>query len=319
MNPNLFEEKRRIANLRADAEAQLARAPAPELANRPNEELLHELRVYQVELEMQNEELRRAHAELEESRDRYLDLYAFAPVGYFTLTREGMIAETNLTGATLLGVERKRLLNRRFDTHVAPEDRDRWHQHFLGMLKDEIGRKKFELGLKRHDGSIFYGRLDCLRVESGDAPPAIRITLTDIDELKRSGNLLRDSYERVNLLLASTGEGIYAVDENGRCTFANPACAKMLGYATVDELLGREMHGLMHYKHEDGSEYPVEACPVHGVVRTAQPVDQREDVFWRADGSSVPVGLSAYPMRRESAVVGAVVTFNDITVRRQAG
>lgn len=319
MNPNLFEEKRRIAELRASAEGQLARAPAPEQPSRPAEELLNELRVHQIELEMQNEELRRAHAELEESRDRYLDLYAFAPVGYFTLSREGTISEINLTGAMFLGVERKKLLNRRFDSHVAPEDLDRWHRQFLNMLKDEIGRQKFELGLKRSDGSVFYGRLDCLRVEAEDTPPSIRITLINIDELKCTENLLRSSNELVNLLLASTGEGIYAVDQNGRCTLANPACAKLLGYAGADELLGREMHGLMHHMHEDGSKYPLEACPVHNVVRSAQPAHQREDVFWRADGSSFAVELSAYPMLREGVVVGAVVTFNDITDRRQAG
>lgn len=195
MNPNLFEQKRHIANLRAEAEALLARAPAPDQPTRPAEELLHELRVHQIELEMQNEELRRAHAELEESRDRYLDLYAFAPVGYFTLTREGTVAESNLTGAMFLGVERKKLLDRRFDAYVVAEDRDRWHHQFLSMLKDEIGRRKFELRLKRSDGSVFYGRLDCLRVDGADAPPTIRITLGDIDDLKRAEEQLRQLNE----------------------------------------------------------------------------------------------------------------------------
>ena len=98
--------------LRAKAEAQIASAPLTEAPDRSAEELLHELRVNQVELEMQNDELRRAQAIIEESRDRYVDLYEFSPVGYLTLTRDGMIAEVNLTGAALLGTERSKLIGR---------------------------------------------------------------------------------------------------------------------------------------------------------------------------------------------------------------
>ncbi|MFA7240688.1 MAG: PAS domain-containing sensor histidine kinase [Sulfuricellaceae bacterium] len=317
MNPNLFEEKRRHAQLRAEAEAQLTHVPAPQTPLSSADELAHELHVHQIELEMQNEELRRTQAALETSRDRYLDLYAFAPVGYLTLSCEGAVSEINLTGAALLGGEHKKLLRCRFDSLVAAEDRERWYHLFVGMMKQEIGRNKIELGMKRSDGSVFHARLDCLLVVQDDTPPAVRITLADIDELKQTEKKLRASNERVNLLLASTGEGIYAVDEKGVCIIANPACARLLGYATSDELLGRDMHGLMHYRHEDGSAFPVEACPVHTVFRTARPAHQIEELFWRADGSPLPVALSAYPMHREGAVVGAVVSFNDITERKR--
>ena len=94
----------------------------------------HERRVLQTELEIQNEELRRAQVALEESRDRYVDLYEFAPIGYLTLTREGTIAEVNLTGAALLGMERKKLLDRRFDGFITTEDKDRWQSHYLNVL-----------------------------------------------------------------------------------------------------------------------------------------------------------------------------------------
>ena len=95
--------------LRAAAEAQLARVHAPKQKPRPAGELLHELRVHQVELEMQNEQLRQSQLVLEQSRDRYVDFYDFAPVGYLTLNHAGMIDEINLTGAALLKVERKKL------------------------------------------------------------------------------------------------------------------------------------------------------------------------------------------------------------------
>src|SRR5208282_593398 len=94
----------------------------------------HERRVLQTELEMQNEELRRVQVELEETRDRYIDLYEFAPIGYLTLTREGMVAEANLTCSALLGVDRKKLLNRRFDGFISSSDKYRWNRHFLNIL-----------------------------------------------------------------------------------------------------------------------------------------------------------------------------------------
>ena len=107
-------KKPRKSRLRAKAEARLAGAPPPGAPVRSAEELHLELLVHQIELEMQNEELQRAGTALEESRDRYVDLYEFAPIGYLLLGTGGMISEINLTGATLLGEERKKLLHRRF-------------------------------------------------------------------------------------------------------------------------------------------------------------------------------------------------------------
>jgi c-di-GMP-related signal transduction protein len=100
MNPNDVQQASDLA-LRAAAEVRLASSQTPEASDRPSEEILHELRVHQIELEMQNEALRQVQQALEESRDRFVDLYEFAPVGYLTLTAHGMISEINLTGVTL--------------------------------------------------------------------------------------------------------------------------------------------------------------------------------------------------------------------------
>ncbi len=174
------------ALLRAEAEARVARAPLTLVNPQPGEallhELLHELRVHQVELEMQNDELRRAQITIEESRDRYVDLYEFAPVGYFTLTREGMIAEVNLTGATLLEVERKKLINRRFAGFVAVENYDHWNQYFLRVLRHDE-RQSCELKFLRGDGSFFLAQLDSLHVKDGDVS-SVRVALTGITQNK---------------------------------------------------------------------------------------------------------------------------------------
>ena len=175
--------ERRIS-LRAEAEAMVGSLSPAETAQ-PAEILLHELLVHKVQLEMQNEELRRAYSALEEARDRYIDLYEFAPVGYITINREGMISEINLTGSALLGVERIKLINRRFSRFVASQDRDLWHRLFMNMMEHGNDEKQeFSLEMTRADGSLFYAHFDCLRRETLDTAPMLRVVLTDISQLK---------------------------------------------------------------------------------------------------------------------------------------
>jgi PAS domain S-box-containing protein len=172
-------------SLRAEADAMVGSLSPEGMTTQPVEVLLHELLVHKIELEMQNEELRRAQLSLEDARDRYLDLYEFAPVGYITLNREGFISESNLTGAALLGVNRINLINRPFSKFVAPQDRDRWHCLFQSIMELAAGEKQaFTLEMSRDDGSVCSGFLDCLRRESSDAPPVLRVALTDISRIK---------------------------------------------------------------------------------------------------------------------------------------
>lgn len=120
------------AELRTAAEARLLEDPQTQSAEAPAQELLHELQVHQIELEMQNAALREAQIALEASRDRYVDLYEFAPLGYLTLDAHGLITQINLIGAALLGRERKTLLQKRFANFVAQADQDRWTRHRMG-------------------------------------------------------------------------------------------------------------------------------------------------------------------------------------------
>lgn len=179
----------RRVSLRAEAEAMLGDLSPDESAANPAEILLHELLVHKVELEMQNEELRRAYTALEEARDRYIDLYEFAPVGYITISREGLINEINLTGSTLLGVDRAKLIKRRFSRFVAVQDRDAWHRLFMNMMQHDKGEKQeFSLEITRADGSGFYAHFDCLRRETSNTPPILRVALTDISRIKPALN-----------------------------------------------------------------------------------------------------------------------------------
>ena len=134
----------------------------------------------------------------------------------------------------------------------------------------------------------------------------------------RSEEAVRESEEKLRLLLDSTAEAIYGIDLEHRCTFCNPACLRTLGYERVDEMLGKNIHNLIHHTRADGTLFPVEECRVHGVTRSGEGVHAEDEVFWRANGTSFPVEYWSYPQRRGHEVVGAVVAFIDITERKLA-
>lgn len=153
-------------------------------ARRDAEELLQELQTYQTELEMQNDTLRESQRALEQSRDRYVDLYDFSPIGYLTLTRSALIAEINLTGAAMLGKERRKLLQHRFVPFVAAEERERWDRQFVAAMRGDA-RQRLTVMLCRADGTRFHAQLDCLRIGVEHGAPVLRMALTDISDAVR--------------------------------------------------------------------------------------------------------------------------------------
>ena len=117
-------------------------------------------------------------------------------------------------------------------------------------------------------------------------------------------------------MLESTDEGVLSLDLQGRVTFINASGKRMLGYEP-EEILGANLHTLVHHTRPDGSPYPEEACPLYRAVRTGQGCRVAEEVFWRKDGSSFPVEYSSHPIVEEGKITGAVVTFIDITERKR--
>jgi PAS domain S-box-containing protein len=158
----------------------------PEAARRT----LHELRVHQIELEMQNEELRRVQTELEESRARYFDLYDLAPVGYLTLNEEGLILEANLTAAKLLGVPRGDLVKQPLSRFILPEDQDSHYRHRKQLL--ETGApQSWELRLLRKDSEPFWARVEATIAQNADGASVWRAVVSDITENKRAERLIQ--------------------------------------------------------------------------------------------------------------------------------
>ena len=218
-------------SLGADAESQLAIHSIDSLASTASaEKMLHELQMHQIELEMQNKELRNAHIALKESRDRYLDLFEFAPISYFTLTSTGLITEVNFIGATLVGADRKDLLLRPFSRYVAPEFIDQFHLKLAELMRDEE-QQCYEIQIKREDGSRSYVHVDALRVKTSGVQITLRITLTDITEAKHVEEALRESEQRLNFAFQGSGDGLWDWDVGTGQVHYSSLWKSMLGYA----------------------------------------------------------------------------------------
>lgn len=185
-------EKGGSDDLRRLAEEKLSglTTGSSDLAGQSLAEVVHELGVHQVQLEMQNEELRQAHLEIETSRDRYLELYDFAPVGLLTLSREALIVEANLGAAALLGVERRSLLGKPFRLHVPAARRDAWDQLFTGLLRVG-GRRGLDLELSRDDGVAIAVALDCIWQTEPGGEPRLCVALVDVTERERAAAEVR--------------------------------------------------------------------------------------------------------------------------------
>ncbi|MCG6878359.1 MAG: PAS domain-containing protein, partial [Deltaproteobacteria bacterium] len=190
--------------LRRRAEAFINKNPSAMRKVPPADvkKLIEDLQIHQVELEMQNEELRRAQLELEAARDKYADLYDFAPIGYLTLDETARIRDVNLTGADLLGSPKSKLLNMKFSAFILPESQDDFYFHMQRLWQTET-QQTCELKLQKKDRTAFYAQLDSTTVkDKTNNLNQIRTALTDITEKWRTRELVRDSEEKFRLIFS---------------------------------------------------------------------------------------------------------------------
>ena len=146
---------------------------------------------------------------------------------------------------------------------------------------------------------------------------AVRIAEGLTAEIRQGQKLLNQSQKKIHLLLNSTAEAIYGIDTNGDCTFCNNACLHLLGYQHPDDLLGKNMHWQIHGKYADGTRFPVEDCRIFQAYRKGERMHVDDEVLWRSDGSSFPAEYWSYPESESGVIVGAVVSFVDITERKE--
>jgi len=317
-------EKQDVASLRRQAEELLLAKTTqlrPLLTREEAQKLLHELEVHQVELEMQNAELRQARDEVERTLEKYTDLYDFAPVSYFSLDRNGAITAVNLSGASLLGVERSSLLGQRFGQFVAAADRPTFTA-FLAAVFTHSGQESLDVTLLIKEKLRSIVQIEAIASVSGQE---CRVALIDISDRKRAEAAilakneaslsLVENQEAHWLLIENLPVGVIVHTPDSRIASCNPEALQILELSP-EQLLGKAASDPdWHFVREDGSPMPNDEFPASQVIATGQILrnlilgidrGQGEDFKWLL--------VNAYPEFDSGGLLRqVVVTFTDIS------
>ena len=305
--------------MRKRTEEQAAQMLENAAALSPKEvrQILHELRVHQIELEMQNEELRGAQAKLEASRVRYFDLYDLAPVAYCTLSEKGLILEANLTAATLLGVARSALVNQPLTRFILTEDQAIYYGHRKLLFEThstssgQAGTPQAcELRMLKKDGTLFLAHLQASAALDADGTPVCRIALSDVPELKRAEEALKESEEKYRSLAASV-DSMYLVDRDLTYLFMNEGHRMRFGLP-LDKIIGRRYREF--HSEEETREFS--EC-IEDVCKTGKSIinehrSERDGLYFLRTFTPL---MSRSPVREKLKVV---IVSKDITLRKQA-
>ena len=284
-------------------EKRLAKKPKG-LPYGDQDNLLHELKVHQIELEMQNEELRRVQTDLEESRSQYIDLYDSAPVGYLTFDVNGVVKNINLTGAQLLGVEKSSLTDKPFATFLdSRESAELFYLHIRQALRS--GRNETcELVAKRSGSAPFRGQLESIALKLEDHW-LIRAVLTDITARRNAEEDLKTSYERFRVLSEATFEGV-VLSEGGVVLETNDQLTQIFGYGK-NEMIGMDIVSLI---------FPEDRIRVmENVTKSRDSVIEHRAV--RKDGAVITVEAHGKPLTYMDRPI-RMTAIRDITERKEA-
>ena len=265
--------------------------------------------------QVSDEERRLVQAALLENESSFRNMFeSNAAVMLLIDQQSGAICEANAAAARFYGysIEDLRALNINQINMLTPEE---VATELARIVKLERNYFIFPHRLASGEVRTVEARATPIKVGSKFLVFSI---ISDITERIQAEKALLESENQLRLLLDSAAEAIYGMDIDGKCTFCNPSCLKMLGYHHQDELHGQNMHELIHHKHRDGTAYAEAECPVHRAILQAEASHVDDEVFWRADGTSFPAEYWSYPQIIDGKVVGAVVTFLDITARKES-
>lgn len=279
--------------------------------------IMYELRVHQIELEMQNVQLREAQVAIEASQARYFDLYDLAPVGYCTLNEQGLILEANLKAATMLESPRIELAGQPFSPRfIHRADRGDFYVLFNRLLETSVPQS-CDLRMVKKDGTVFWAHLSASLAQDEDGSPLCRIVLTDITERKQAEDALRQSeqalYEREQRLqlFIEHAPAALAMFDRDMC-YLSASRRWTNDYGTGD----RDLRGLSHYEVFDVPERWKEA---HRRGLAGEVVRAEDDCYKRPDGSLRWVCWEIRPWYDTSGGIGGIVIFTeDVTERKQA-
>jgi PAS domain S-box-containing protein len=261
----------------------------------------------------------RAEQSLTESEHRFQSLVESATDAIVVANGRGIIISWNRAASRLFGYTTDEV-NGQPLTVLMPARYRQAHEKGLARIEatgeSRVIGSVVELHGLRKNGEEFPIELSLATWKTATGSYYSGI-IRDISDRKKAAHALEELQRQHTLILTQAGEGIYGLNVDGKTTFVNPSAASMLGHR-IEDLIGRQMHDLLHHSKPDGTPYPVEDCPIHAAIHDGQVHRVVDEVFWRKDGTSFPVEYVSTPIREADQVVGAVIVFRDITARKIA-
>ncbi len=195
---------------------------------------------------------------------------------------------------------------------VHPEDRQLVESSY-NNIKVDGEKQSYDFRVVLSNGKIHWIHAEVVAdIPNDKTSKRLRGTFQDVTEIKLSEQQIKSAENRVRMILESAVEGIFGLDIQGRATFVNSSAAEMLGYLP-DEIVGESIHSLIHHTREDGEPYNLLDCPFNKAIASGESQKNKREVLWRKDGRYFPIEYSVMPIRSEKVMLGAVVTFRDIS------
>jgi PAS domain S-box-containing protein len=270
--------------------------------------LIEELHNHQIALEMQNEELQRAHLELEATRDRYVDLYDFAPAGYITVSEKGMILEANLTFSAMLGINRSSLIGKPLSRFITGDTQNDFYLHRLKLFETKA-KQTCDLRLIKKDYTPFHARLECALVKDAkENTIQFRAIIADISEQKRAEETLRESEEKYRKIFNTESNSIMLFDAETRHFIdVNDAATSLYGYSHEE---------FLKLKHRDITAEPEKSDASIGQTLEGDLIRIPVRYHKKKDGTIFPVEISAgkFTLKNRKVLYGVI---RDITERKR--
>jgi two-component system, OmpR family, sensor histidine kinase VicK len=259
-------------------------------------------------------EQREAEVALRSSETRYRQLVEGSLAMVCTHDLKGRVLSINPHAAQGLGYTVEELVGKLM-SDLIPEKHRPEFQDYLGRIQSAQEDKGLLYLRRKHGGTVVVAYRNKL-IQMPDAEPFILGHGIDITEKTAAEEKLHTLMRQRESILESVADGIYGMDMDGKLTFLNPSAAEMFGYE-VDEILGGDMHKLVHHSHADGSPYSADECPIDSSLHRDTPIRVRDEVYWRKDGTCFPVEYVACPLVADGRTTGIVVAFQDVTERRR--